>query len=626
MTDADPTEAQSTRDAEFEEVAMHGLAAGAAAPVKLRHPGGLYILFFAEMWERFSFDGMKAFLVFYMTFAVATGGLGWSTEDAGTLYGWYTGLVYLTPIIGGYLADRFLGTHYSMVIGGLIIAAGHFTLAFQTISSFFTGLALIVIGTGFFKPCVSVMVGQLYAEKDSRRDAAFTIFYMGINLGAFLGPIVCGGLRVAKQTEDGIFGWHWAFAAAGVGMVLGLIVYAIGRPFLLRDIGMPPTARVSPRKTMLIFGIPVGLGAAAYGLYLFDKFASIRAAYDWMFGSTVLAIMIGTVISLIAACALAWFIFGQKPEDRGPVAVIFIMAFFVFFFWTSFEQAGLSMNLFAQHRVDRSLAPDTAESLYRFASDAQYGIPWWSLSLIGVLLLGAWAVLDLRSPEFGERRRLAAIALRVIGLAGGSVLFVVGALKATGFLETFFPETLLENPEYPAEWFQSVNPMFILILAPLFASMWVRLGRRGREPSTPLKFAAGLILLGTGFIFMVMGAQASSGGDGSIIRVSAYWLMAAYCVHTMGELCLSPVGLSMVTKLSPPRFVSLLMGVWFLSNFAANVTAGKLGGQMEKIAERGFILEGLAGFFLLFVLAPIAAGVVVLALTPWIKRLMGRHG
>lgn len=545
------------------------------ANVSTSHPRGLYLLFVTEMWERFSFYGMKAFLILYMTLALSVGGLEWTVEKAGAVYGWYAGLVYLTPIVGGWVADRVLGTHRSLVIGGAIIAAGHFTLAamdvFETGSSghialFYGGLLLIIVGTGFFKPCVSVMVGQLYGERDPRRDAAFTIFYMGINLGAFLGPLVCGGLRLARQTDDGVFGWSWAFGAAGVGMVLGLAAYMIGRPFLLKGIGDRPR-----RKTP-------------------EEGAAHRAP--------------------------------MTREEKQQVAVIFIMAFFVIFFWTAFEQAGGSMNLFAEERTDRSLAPSVAEALYRFANDANYGIAWWLLSIIGLVPFAAWIGLLSSGKLRSNGRAALRIVMTILGLGVGAPLLVVGILKGTGFLGQLFPDSLLTDPQYPAEWFQSVNPLFILLLAPVFASLWVRLGRRGKEPSTPLKFALGLILLGGGFVFMVMGAQAAEGPDGSIAKVSAFWLLAAYCVNTMAELCLSPVGLSMVTKLSPVHFVSLLMGVWFLANFVANLAAGILTGYSEKIARTGFILDGLAGFFLVFVIAPVAAGVALLFLTPTLRRMM----
>lgn len=458
--------------------AARGFGDGPTAPVKMRHPPGLFLLFAVEMWERFSYYGMRAMLVLYMTAAIADnsfGGLGWTREKAYGLYANYTMLAYFTPLIGGYFADKFLGTHRSMVLGGSIIAAGHFVLALESLSSFYAGLLLVVIGTGFFKPCITNMVGQLYGKKDARRDAAFTIFYMGVNLGAAIGPIVCAYLRVQK-------GWSYGFAAAGVGMVLSLITYLALRPKYLSGIGLSPKARLAAGDTSLHTG-PL------------------------------------------------------TREEKNGIAAIFIMAFFVIFFWSAFEQAGSSMNLFAEHRVNRVL------------------------------------------PGYGE---------------------------------------------FPAEWYQSVNPVLILTLGPLFAMLWVRLGIRGREPATVYKVAMGLILCGLGFTFMVLAAYQSDAGGTSqnIIKVAPYWLMAAYFLHTCGELCLSPVGLSMVTKLAPAKFAALLLGTWYLANMTANKLAGNAAKLQGFFESRKLVLGGQADFWLMFVASPIIAGVLLLAISPLLKRLM----
>jgi len=596
-------------------------------PAKSGHPGGLYVLFFTEMWERFSYYGMRAFLVLYMTSIIAEGGLGWEDTTAGTAYGWYTALVYLTPVFGGMIADRLFGTHWAMVIGGAVISAGHFTLAFAGADesgqdAFIGGLTLIIVGTGFFKPCVSVMVGQLYNEGDTRRDAAFTIFYMGINAGAFLGPLICGGLRVAKYDEaTGMYGWHWAFAAAGVGMLLGLVVYLMGRPFLLRGIGDAPRERTKTPSDWILLGAYIGAPLIAFGLWKYDNFASAMSVYDVFFSTDIRATISGLTLTAIVLGGILWFVSIQDREDRGPVGAIFIMAFFVVFFWVAFEQAGTSMTLFAERRTDRSLDPQFAENLHLFARDPDHGVAWWLLVIVGIAALGGWY--GLRATAKKMDRTPGHLQFGIIAtLVGGALLTFIGVMKSFGALTTFFPETLITNPEYPAEWFQSVNPMFIILFAPIFATIWVRLGVMGREPSTPVKFALGLILLGLGFVFMVIGAAASTGEDGDIVRVTGFYLLAAYCVHTMGELCLSPVGLSMVTKLAPLRFASLLMGVWFLANFVANLASGIIGGRVEQFSTSGFILDGQAGFFLLFVIAPISAGVLTLILTPLLKSMM----
>lgn len=462
-----------------------------AAVPRQPHPTGLYLLSTTEMWERFSFYGMKALLFIYVTGAVAAGGLGWSDEAGGWLMGIYSGLVYLTPIFGGYLADRYLGTHRSMVIGGYIIAAGHFVLAVETRWSLFVGLALVIIGTGFFKSTVSAMVGQLYAPADSRRDSAFTIFYMGINLGALLAPLVCGYLRVQ-------YGWRYGFAAAGVGMVIGQLGYLLLRPRHLRGIGEAPERREAN---------------AAGG----------------------------------AAAATA----PLTRDERRRIIAILIITFMVIIFWCAFEQASTSLTSFARARTDLTVAS------------------WLS-----------WAVPGPREP---------------------------GAA-----------------PAIPVEWFQSINPFFIVLLAPLFAMLWTALARRGIEPSVPVRMGCGMLIAAAGYVLMVFAAQLSEPDAGGVIRrVSPLWLIGAYLMASCGELCLSPVGLAMISKVSPARCVSLLMGVWFCAIFVGFFAAGVIGGSVERIAQAGFVLPGQAGFFLLFVIGPGAAGLLMLLLAPLIRRLMG---
>jgi POT family proton-dependent oligopeptide transporter len=447
-------------------------SAPATVPVpagSARQPPGLFLLFGVEMWERFSFYGMRAFLTLFLI--STTGGFGWSKAEASHLYGWYQGLVYLTPLLGGYLADRLIGTHRSIIIGGIIIASGHFCLAIPAQPTFFVGLGLIILGTGFFKSNISTMVGQLYTEHDRRRDAAFTIFYMGINLGASIGQIVCP--KLADR-----WGWHVGFSAAGFGMVLGLLVYLGFKRRFLGSIGDVP-ARVAARKAE-----PAGQPAPLTAL-----------------------------------------------EKQG-IAAIAILAFFNIFFWMAFEQAGSSMTFFAEERTRPTL--------------------------LGIRILAAQ--------------------------------------------------------------YQSVNAISIILLAPLFAWMWTRLEARGRAPSTPVRFAAGLILLGLGFVVLVAGARLSDAG----VRVSPLWLIGTYVLHTCGELCLSPVGLSMVTKLAPARLASVMMGAWFFSMFISDLLAGLLAGTVEKVArgEVFHVLGGQADFFLMFVVSTVLAGLVLLGVSPWVKRLM----
>ncbi|MEJ2087385.1 MAG: peptide MFS transporter [Gammaproteobacteria bacterium] len=468
----------------------------------MAQPRGLWVLFATEMWERFSYYGMRALLVLYLIastegeLTAGNPGFGWSEESAYLLYGIYTWAVYLTPIFGGILADRLLGTHRSMLIGGWIIASGHICLAatelfgitagqavtLQTgpgaLLCFLTGLVLIVVGTGFFKPCVSVMVGQLYGENDPRRDGGFTIFYMGINVGAFGAPLVAGSLGE-------LLGWHWGFGCAAVGMLLGLAFYQSFRRRYLEGIGLPPARR----------------SAAAASLA--EPTSRRLSTVEWQ-----------------------------------RVAVILILAFVGnIAFWAAFEQAGSSMNVFAAQSTDRT---------------------FWGL---------------------------------------------------------------LSDP-FPATWYQSVNPAAVILFAPVFAWLWVALSRRNLEPTTPVKFALGLWLLGLAFIAMVFGAIHAR-DDG---LAGPQWLLITYVVYTWGELCLSPVGLSMVTKLSPAHLQSLMMGIWFFTFSLANLLGGLIA-RYSVLLERGeytFMIDGLGGFYLMLVLVPCAVGTLILMLTPWLKRLM--HG
>ncbi|HEX6533654.1 MAG TPA: peptide MFS transporter [Gemmatimonadaceae bacterium] len=434
------------------------------------HPRGLGLLFATEMWERFSYYGMRALLILYLVNA-----LGWSTARAANLYGTYTGLVYFTPLIGGWLADRFIGTRRSLVLGGITIALGHFALAVPGMTMFYIGLALVVIGTGFFKPNVSTMVGQIYREGDARRDAGFTIFYMGINTGAFLGPIVCGYLA---QTPG--YGWHWGFGAAGVGMVLGLLLYVGLRERYLPGVGI---------------GRPGGAGHAT-GAHAHAPAHTPDAGH----AKTT----------------------SHGKDDAKRVLALLIVAVFVVCFWAGYDQAGSSMNLFADKHTR--------------------------------LALGSF---QLRSS-----------------------------------------------------WLQSVPPMFVLLFAPVFAALWGVLRRRGLEPSTPRKMAFGLLLLGAGFAVLAVGARRADAG----VLVSPLWLVGAYLLHVWGELCLSPVGLSYVTKVAPVRFASLLMGVWFV----ANGVADKIGGMVAALMDR---IPSLASFFTIFLVSSCVAGVVMLLLVPLLRKL-----
>lgn len=426
------------------------------------HPRGLATLFFTEMWERFSYYGMRALLTLYMTGSVMQPGLGFPDKKATQIYGLYTMSVYLMGIPGGFIADRFLGHYRAVLLGGIIIACGHFTMAVPGIPFFYTGLGLIILGTGLLKPNVSTIVGTLYTRDDPRRDAGFSLFYMGINLGAFIAPLVTGWLGQKIN-------WHIGFAAAGVGMVLGLIQYVYGRKYLIAVSG--PEKRVT-----------------------------------------------GTAEPTAALPEKAF-----TKQEWGRIVAASVLTLFALIFWAGFEQAGSSLTLFA----DR------------------------------------------------------ATRLTILGFT------------------------------YPSSWFQSVEPLFVIIFSPIFAWLWFSMAARRREPSSPAKFTLGLFFLSFSFLMMVPAARFFESHG---LRVSPMWLVGLYFLQMAGELCLSPVGLSMVTKLSPPRVVGLMMGVWFFATAMGNYVAGWVAG-----------LVGQRSYSEVFMIAAVTAAIATLILAvmiPIIKRWM----
>ena len=425
------------------------------------HPRGLSTLFFTEMWERFSFYGLKALLILFMTAAATKGGLGFTDQRAGSVIGWYGFGVYASAIGGGLLADKVLGQYRSVLLGGIIIALGHFSMAVPTVATFYLGLALIVVGTGLLKPNASTMVGALYDPDDARRDAGFSIFYVGINVGAFVAPLVVGTLGQKVN-------WHVGFACAGVGMILGLIQYVMGKPRL-----MPALQRLGQT----------------------DTHAAQSAEPWWRF----------------------------RRDEWGRVAAIAVLFVFSSIFWGAFEQASSSLNLFADRLT--------------------------------------------RNTAFGYN--------------------------------------------FPSTWYQSLNSMFMILgLAPLMGSIWVRLGPR--QPSSPVKFALGLIFVGLGFALIVPAAKIAQQHN---TLVSPWWLIGLYFLHTIGELCLSPVGLSIVTKLAPQRIVGAMMGLWFLSIAVGNKLAGMAGGLFETLP--------LPQLFGAVAVTTFVAAAILLVVTRPLKRLMG---
>lgn len=492
--------------------------------VKTGHPKGLYFLFFTEMWERFSYYGMRAIFILFMTKILLM-----KDADASQIYGSYTGLVYLTPLLGGYLCDKFLGNRRSIIIGGLLMALGQFCMflsasagAHGGVSIMWLGLTVIIIGNGFFKPNISTMVGQLYPANDRRIDSAFTIFYMGINLGAFFSPLVCGSMD-----------FKWGFLAACIGMLIGLAVFIVyQKKYLIseegKEIGLP-VKKLDVKSIATIIG---SIGIIFFMLNFKQMFNSdVDIISYFIYGAMILMpILILTDKSL-------------KSFELKRIVVILILVFFVIFFWGAFEQAGASLTLFADRQTERTL--------------------------------------------FGW--------------------------------------------EMPASYFQSVNPLAVIALAPIFTIIWGFLYIRKLEPSSPKKMAIGLALVALGYIVIAIAVK----GLGIEDKVSMWWLIALYVIHTMGELCLSPIGLSMVSKLAPLRLSSLLMGTWFLGNAAANKFAGTLSALIPPTAGGeatteptvypsivGFQITNLYEFFMVFIIMTGTASIILFVLSSWLQKMM----
>lgn len=481
----------------------------AAGRTLFGHPVGLSTLFFTELWERFSYYGMRAILILFLT-DTEHGGFAMSSATAGVIYGLYTASVYLVALPGGWIADRLIGQRSAIFIGGIIIACGHFSLAINGQIPFYLGLLLIVIGTGLLKPNVSAIVGGLYPDGGAKRDAGFSIFYMGINLGAFIGPLICGYLG-----QD--VNWHLGFGAAGVGMLLGLVFYRFGLHHL-GDVGMPP--QDSPEVTTANWNtFYIGLGGL---VLLVIALLGIRTIIPY----TLEDFGIGLGYSVIGIAVLYFayvLILGElETSEKKRVIVIFFLFIGAALFWSGFEQAGSGLNLFAERLTDTTIL---------------------------------------------------------------------------GF-------------EAPASWLQSVNPLFIILFAPVFSWLWVALMHR--EPSIPAKFAYGLVLLGAGFLVIAWGATyASESGPG----VSPAWLIVTYFFHTVGELCLSPVGLSSITKLAPAKYVGQMMGIWFMGAALGNLFAGLIGGKFESLP--------LPDLFFSVALVVIVAGLLFAVFSRPIKSLIG---
>jgi POT family proton-dependent oligopeptide transporter len=537
------------------------------------HPRGLFTLFGAEAWERFSYYGMRALLVLYLVKK-----LGLQRSEALEIYGLYTGLVYLTPLLGGYIADKLLGRRKAVLIGGIVMALGQIALMFPPMLHL--ALGLLIAGNGFFKPNISTMVGGLYREGDTRRDGAFTIFYMGINLGALWSPLICGNLGEKVSFALG-------FGSAALGMSFGLVQFLFGQKYLGAG-GLPPGRAADegdahtqkpillvPKDYVDVAVWTVGTCALVWGVL-----------FGWKFVGPSWSAAPAAVKGAVGLAALGLMLFGlfkgSNGQEAQQIVVIIILCLFNVFFWMGFEQAGGTMTLFADEQTDRNIGGGgmllvaafilaCAFNFRRSTKDQQSGKALW-LALTGMFVLAGVAAVGLAAYDF-----------------------------ATG-----------KTTDIPASQFQAINPLLIVALAPTFSNLWDKLDNSKYRTSTPTKMAIGMIILGLGFLVLYTGQKIATASG---TKASAAWLVAVYTIHTVGELCLSPIGLSMVTKLAPPRVSSLAMGFWLCSSAAANYLAGTLESLLAKTQLP--IYAFLTG-------SSIGPALLLLALTPLLKKWM--HG
>ncbi|MBG6133629.1 POT family proton-dependent oligopeptide transporter [Aquimarina sp. EL_43] len=502
----------------------------------LGHKPALYVLFFTEMWERFSYYGMRAIFVLFLTSTFADGGWEWSNERALALLGTYTSLVYVTPVIGGWIADKFTGYQKAVTLGALVMTLGHGAMALETETTLYIGVGLLIIGSGLFKPNITSMVSGLYDKFPERKDGAFTIFYMGVNSGGFIGVLLCGFLGENLS-------WAWGFGLAGIFMMLGMFQFWFGRS-IFEGVGVEPSKKI-------------------------DLSDAIENKID-------------------------------KVEEKVPAhvqrdryIVVGILAFFVIFFWASFEQASGSMTIFANNFTQRVLSGGSA-LLFKIVD-----------TLITIIPLGVitWVLLKL----FAQTFKKISLSNIVLGISFLSVWAI-----ALWKLSVILPQ---ETTEIPASWFLILNSLFIITLAPLFSKVW----ESKYNPSATVKFGLGMILLGIGFGMLAWGSASIPQGA-KTASVSLVWLVLAYLLHTMGELCLSPVGLSYVSKLVPAKKIGLMFGLWYLAIAIGNKLAGFVGSYIDVIVNE----YSMSAFFLIFTIVPVTVGVILILITSKMKKMM--HG
>nr|WP_121271664.1 peptide MFS transporter [Pedobacter schmidteae] len=565
----------------------------------LGHPAGLFVLFFTEMWERFSYYGMRALLVLFLISNLDKGGWHWPEENALALYGTYTSLVYLTTIMGGYLADKYLGYRWAVVIGALLMTMGHASMAVETPTFLYLGIGFLIFGNGFFKPNMTSIVSHIYKDHPEKKDGAYTIFYMGVNAGAFLGIMLCGYIGETVS-------WSWGFGLAGIFMFFGMLQFYFTQG-IFGDVGRKPTAEDKLKKAadddgdkrvpFTTFDLVLIVASLLLGLVwiLNDPYSKISGHNLLDFTALGMqgpsfTIVSGVILFLIL---LVSRIMRYSKVTRDRLIAVTIFAFFTVFFWASFEQAGGSMTIFADKFTQRDFSGNAA-AVFKIVNTLLTVVP------LGIITFVLWKLFTQTFKKF-------AIGNIILGTS-----FVVIWGVVIWMLNNEFQK---ETTTVAASWFGILNSFFIISFAPLVSKVW----ESKFNPPAAIKYGIGMTLLGLGFASLAYGASSIVNGDASI-KVSMIWLIFAYLFHTLGELCMSPVGLSYVSKLVPARMIGVMFGIWYLAIAIGNKTAGAMGGMINEITQK----YSLSTFFLIFTLVPIGLGILVMLLHPLLKRLM--HG
>ena len=575
----------------------------------LGHPIGLFVLFFTEMWERFSYYGMKALLILFLVAKIDDEGWGWSRTEAYALYGWYVMLVYFLPMLGGWLADNKWGHVKTVIIGASIITGGHVALALSDLPLgmdlkfvFYIGLLLLVVGTGLFKPNMSSIVGKMYSPQSDKKDGAYTIFYMGVNSGAFIGTLLVGWIGET-------FSWTWGFGLAGIFMLFGLLQFYFARKIFGKAASTPQPKKIDLSQEEQDRDVPwlkkdliiASIGGFFVLSWIIDGLYSVITRGNHILSKNLFSLgdmsvdtsTLFFLLSLVVFIILGLSRLGRyQPLERDRLKVVFLIAFFVIFFWASFEQAGTTMTIFARDYTARTLSGNWS---------VFYKIVDFIVSVVPMFVL-SWVIFKL--------------AKAIIKKYPLTILFTtISFLIIWGLVITrVYGKMTASSALVDTTWFQILNPVFIISLAPLYSKFWKKYKFSG-----PQKFFIGFTFLAAGFAMLAIGSSGIVPGA-QTAKVSMFWLIAAYFLHTMGELAISPVGLSYVSKLAPARMLGFLFGIWYVFTGLANKLAGIMAEYSDGIAKD----KGISGFFLIFTIIPFAAGLIMLLLNKPVKRLM--HG